>query len=331
MVSPFASVLNRIDRLTAIIIFLEGRKHVPINEIAERYGISERTAYRDLKALEAAGVPIGIETGKGYYILRGYHLPPVMFSKSEAMSLLAAERLMQRWSNSELGQAYHSALDKIRSTLPPDDKDYFEAMDRHVGNLYPGEVNSAFSDNHIFSFLQNAIFKKEFIKIKYQRPYGEEIHCRKVEPLGLLVMGRNWYLAGWCHLRKDYRMFRLDRFESFKLTGEKIPQPAKHSLKEFHERNLHHEKELKEITVWFDMEIARYVGDQKYWHGWAWEKVTDDGVEMTFLTPSIDYTARWLLTWGTSIKILRSEEMKVAMQQISESLFRHYSVFEKEF
>lgn len=323
--------MNRIDRLTAIIIFLEGRKYVPINEIAERYGISERTAYRDLKALEEAGVPIGIETGKGYYILRGYHLPPVMFSKSEAMSLLAAERLMQRWSNSELGQAYHSALDKIRSTLPPDDKDYFEAMDHHVGNLYPEPASAAFSDNQIFSFLQNAIFKKELIDIQYQRPYGEETNSRKVEPLGLLVMGRNWYLAGWCRLRKDYRMFRLDRFESYKLCGEKIPQPAERTLKEFYERNLHREKEFKEIAVWFDKEVARYVGDQKYWHGWAWEKVTDNGVEMTFLTPSIEYTARWLLTWGTSIKILHSEEMQTALLRISEDLFEHYSAFKKEY
>ncbi len=317
--------MNRIDRLTAIIIFLQGRKHVSITELADRYNISERTAYRDLKALEEAGVPIGIETGKGYYILHGYHLPPVMFNKSEALSLLAAERLMQTWSNSELGRAYDSALDKIRSTLPPDDKDFFEAMDNHVGNLYPELASDTFSDNRIFSFLQNAIFKKEVIEIDYQRPYKETITGRKVEPLGLLVMGRNWYLAGWCRLRNDYRMFRLDRFESYKATGQKIKEPHKHSLKDFHKRNLLHEKDFKEITVWFSKDIARFVGDQKYWHGWAWEKIVDDGVEMTFLTPSIEYTSRWLLTWGTQIRVIKSDEMKLALKEISEQLFKHYS------
>ena len=94
--------MNRIDRLTAIIIFLQGRKFVPVETLAERYSISQRTVYRDLRALEEAGVPIGFETGKGYFIMRGYHLPPVMFDKNEAVSLLAAERLMQPWNNNEL-------------------------------------------------------------------------------------------------------------------------------------------------------------------------------------------------------------------------------------
>lgn len=322
--------MNRIDRLTAIIIFLQGRKYVPIDEIADRYGISERTAYRDLKALEEAGVPIGIETGKGYYILRGYHLPPVVFSKGEAMSLLAAERLMQQWNNTELGKAYHSALDKIRSTLPPEEKDFFEAMDDHVGTLYPEVIHTELADSNIFSFLQQAIFKNEIIEIKYKRPYGEEILNRKIEPLGLLVRGRNWYLAGWCRLRDDYRMFRLDRFETYKTTGEKLPSPPVHTLKEFHELTLHREHELKEVTVWFRKDMAGYVGDQKYWHGWAWEKVTGDGVEMTFLTPSIDYTARWLLTWGKNVRVVHSDEMKETLKRISEELFEHYSTPERK-
>ncbi|RNC85878.1 MAG: YafY family transcriptional regulator [Balneola sp.] len=323
--------MNRIDRLTAIIIFLQGRKYVPIEELAERYGISERTAYRDLKALEEAGIPLGIETGKGYYILRGYHLPPVMFSKSEAMALLAAERLMQKWNNSELGKSYHSALDKIRSTLRAEDKDFFETMDNHVANLYPEANNSDFSDSDIFSFLQQAIFKNELIEIDYKRPYGEEVLCRKIEPLGLLVRGRNWYLAGWCRLRDDYRMFRLDRFEAYKTTEEKLAQPPVHTLKEFHDRTLHREHELKEVTVWFSTRIARYMGDGKFLHGWAWEKIVEDGVEMTFLTPSIHYTARWILTWGKEVKILRSDEMKQVLREISEELFEHYSELEKEF
>lgn len=316
--------MNRIDRLTAMIIFLQGRNYVPIDQLAERYQISERTAYRDLRALEEAGVPIGMEPGKGYYILRGYHLPPVMFSKSEAMSLLAAERLMQKWSNSELGRSYHSALDKIRSTLPSDDKEYFESMDNHVRNLYSQEPDTDLNDDKIFSFLQNAIYKHQLIEIKYSRAYAEHSTTRKVEPLGLLVMSRYWYLAGWCQLRDDYRMFRIDRIESYKLTGKNINQPAEHTLKQFYERNLHKKKELKEVKIWFEQSYARYVGDQKFWHGWAWEEVKDGGVEMTFLTPSIQYTASWLLTWGTGVKVTKSDEMKKALKELSESLVEHY-------
>lgn len=317
--------MNRIDRLTAIIIFLQGRKYVPIEELAERYSISERTAYRDLRALEEAGVPIGNEQGKGYFILRGYHLPPVMFNKNEAMALLAAERMMQRWNNSELGRSFQSALDKIRSTLPSDEKEYFETMDSHILNYYHFEVDSPLSDDNIFSFLQNAIFKKQVIELEYKRQYGEESTIRKIEPLGLLIMGRNWYLAGWCRLREDYRTFRLDRFQSYKLTGERIDSASGHSLKDFYERKLHTEKDLKEVSILVNKKLARMIGDQKHWHGWAWENVTDDGVEMTFLTPSIDYTAHWFLSLGTSIKVIHSEEMKETLRQLTEKLFEHYN------
>ena len=317
--------MNRIDRLTAIIIFLQGRKFVPIEELAERYSISERTAYRDLRALEEAGVPIGNEPGKGYFILKGYHLPPVMFNKNEAMALLAAERMMQRWSNTELGRSFQSALDKIRSTLPTDEKEYFETMDNHIRNYYQFEVDSPESDDRIFSFLQNAIFKKQVIEIEYKRQYGEESSSRKVEPLGLLVMGRNWYLAGWCQLREDYRTFRIDRFKSYKLTGLVIDSSQCHSLKDFYERKLHTEKDLKEVTILISKKLARMVGDQKHWHGWAWETITEEGVEMTFLTPSIEYTAHWFLSLGTNIRVLRSEEMKERLRQLTQDLAEHYS------
>ncbi|HCD52351.1 MAG TPA: DNA-binding transcriptional regulator [Balneolaceae bacterium] len=321
--------MNRIDRLTAIIIFLQGRKFVPVETLAERYSISQRTVYRDLRALEEAGVPIGFETGKGYFIMRGYHLPPVMFDKNEAVSLLAAERLMQPWNNNELGKSFQSALEKIRSVLPPDDKEFFETMDHHVQNLYQvSGTQRTIDDDRIFSFLQQAIFKKKVVEIDYKRPYKEESTLRKVEPLGLLVMGRNWYLAGWCQLRQDYRMFRLDRFKHYKLTGEKIADAAQHTLKKFYEKQLHKERELKEITVIFTHEVARFVGDQKFWHGWAWEETVPDGVKMTFLTPSIEYTARWLLSYGTCIKVVKSEALTSALKRISRQLVEHFSDIE---
>lgn len=317
--------MNRIDRLTAIIIYLEGRQRVTIEELADRYSISERTVFRDLKALQEAGVPITSEPGAGYYIVKGYHLPPVMFNKNEAASLLAGERLMQKWSNSELSKSYLSALDKIRSTLPSEDKEYFEELDKLIKVFPHQNKKESTTDDHIFTFLQNAIFKKEVIKIDYLRPYSKETTSRKVEPMALLVMGNNWYLAAWCLLREGYRLFRLDRFEKFSLTGIKIPQPPKHTLKDYYEEDLSTEKELTKVVLWFDKEIIRYVGDQKYWHGWAWEKEVGDGIEMTLLCASLDYLSHWLLTWVSSVRVQEPQELKDKMKNFSKELFEHYS------
>lgn len=319
--------MNRIDRLTAIIIFLQGRHRATVPELSERYGISERTVYRDLAALQEAGIPIGSELGEGYYIVKGYHLPPVMFNRNEAASLLAGERLMQKWNQTELGKSYLSALDKIRSILPPDEKEYFEVLDERIQTFqYQNQNEKRPSPNErIFAFLQNAIFKKEIVEIDYTSPYKQERSSRKVEPLGLLLMSNHWYLAAWCRMREDYRMFRLDRFEDFKPTGILMRQPTGHTLKDFYDRNLHEEKDLNEVVIWFEQKYAHYVGDQKYWHGWAWEQANDGGIEMTFLCSSIEYLSRWLLTWGNKIVIKKPAKVKERVKELVNELIQHHT------
>ncbi len=91
--------MNRIDRVSATLIQLQSKKFVTAGEIAERFGISKRTVYRDVKALEEAGVPLGGEPGKGYFLVEGYHLPPVMFTPEEASSMLTAEKIVEKMAD----------------------------------------------------------------------------------------------------------------------------------------------------------------------------------------------------------------------------------------
>ena len=88
--------MNRIDRLTAMLVHLQSKKVVKAEEMANRFEISLRTVYRDVKALMEAGVPIGSEAGKGYFIVDGYHLPPVMFTQDEASSMLLAGKFVEK-------------------------------------------------------------------------------------------------------------------------------------------------------------------------------------------------------------------------------------------
>ena len=88
--------MNRIDRLVAILIHLQGRRVTRAEEIAEEFATSIRTVYRDIAALAEAGVPIVGEAGVGYSIMRGYHLPPVHFTTEEATALITANILVDR-------------------------------------------------------------------------------------------------------------------------------------------------------------------------------------------------------------------------------------------
>lgn len=317
--------MNRIDRLTAIIIYLQGHHRVTVDELADRYDISTRTVYRDLRALQEAGVPIGSEEGKGYFIVKGYHLPPVMFDKDEAAALLAGERLMQKWKETKLSESYLSALDKIRAVLHSREKKYLDTLDQHIKTFTYSDERQIETDYRIFVFLQDAVVRGSVISMEYYSPYKDQYTQRNVEPLGLLIRDNYWYLAAWCRLRTDYRMFRVDRIESYKKTGERLPESPDHTLEEFSEQSLREEKDLEEVVVEFDEEMVRYLGDQKHYRGWVSEEKVDDGVKMTFLTSSIEYFARWLLMWGKGVIVHQPKQLKKRVRELTEELYRHHS------
>ena len=124
--------MNRIDRLTAILIQLQTRRILPAREIARRYGISLRTVYRDIRALEDAGVPLGAEPGRGYFLAEGYHLPPVMFTQDEAGALLLGAKLIEKFSDSSTNRHFAGALDKIKAILGETDQDVLNQLDALV-------------------------------------------------------------------------------------------------------------------------------------------------------------------------------------------------------
>ncbi|MGZ5248498.1 MAG: helix-turn-helix transcriptional regulator [Flavitalea sp.] len=140
--------LNRFDRTLAILIMLQSKKLVRAQEIADHFGVSLRTVYRDIKSLEAAGVPVIGEAGAGYTIMEGYRLPPVMFTKEEAGSFVAAEKLMQKFTDAGLGRYFESAMNKVKSVLKGNEKEWVAALEKQVwaepsGELFNKDVPNA--------------------------------------------------------------------------------------------------------------------------------------------------------------------------------------------
>ena len=128
MLSP----MNRTDRLVAMVMYLQGRRLVRAEELARHFEISVRTVYRDVSALGEAGVPVTGEAGVGYSLVKGYHLPPVMFTAEEAMALAVGEDLVKQFTDRSLAAPMASALLKIRSVLPRPSQD---DLDRLAGSI----------------------------------------------------------------------------------------------------------------------------------------------------------------------------------------------------
>src|SRR5215216_6438471 len=108
---------KRFDRIVAILIQLQSKKIVRAHDLADRFDVSLRTIYRDIRTLEVSGVPIYSEAGIGYSLMDGYRLPPVMFTREEASSFIAAEKLMEKFADRELATLYSSATFKLKAIL----------------------------------------------------------------------------------------------------------------------------------------------------------------------------------------------------------------------
>jgi predicted DNA-binding transcriptional regulator YafY len=124
--------MNRIDRLFGILTLLQSKKYVPAEKIAEKFRISVRTVYRDVKALCEQGIPVSFEQHRGYFIVQGYFLPPVSFSNEEANALLLMEAIVSGFADLSIQKHYSSALNKVKSVLRSSQKEKIELLNNNI-------------------------------------------------------------------------------------------------------------------------------------------------------------------------------------------------------
>ncbi len=315
--------MNRIDRLTAILIHLQTKKIVKAEEISERFGMSLRTVYRDVKALMEAGVPIGSEAGKGYFIVDGYHLPPVMFTQDEASSMLLAGKLVDKMADKSVRSAYESAMHKIKSVLNESEKDHLQNLESHIEvflrSRYEVKEREEFPD-HFMTEIQRAVAKKEVLRIDYSNN-EEELSQREVEPIGIFYYSMAWHLIGWCRLRNGYRDFRADRIKNLVTTGQSFEGRNLISLKEYFQSMFQSNANLTKAVVVFEKSVLR--GRPLY--GSISQTDLGDKIRAEFMIDSMNYLARWLLMYGTAVEVEEPESLKVTMAELVEELHDHYA------
>jgi predicted DNA-binding transcriptional regulator YafY len=301
--------MNRIDRLSAILIQLQSKKVVRALEVAERFEISLRTVYRDIRALEEAGVPIGAEAGVGYFLMEGYNLPPVKFSKEEAGAILMASKLAEAQTDKSIRKNLNDALFKIRAVLKLEEKDYLESIENSIEVLHlPEELaNSKFPD-HFLSDIQLALAQKKVINFDYYSNYNDAFTNRDVEPLSLCYYGRHWHLVAYCRLRNDLRDFRSDRIMKLSIS-EKVFEKD-HANYSGYLSSIIQGSDLQEVVIRFSNKVSRYINEQRYFLGYIDSEKSDGYEDMKFMTADLEMFARWLLQFSGSIKVLSPDLLR---------------------
>lgn len=313
--------MNRTDRLVAMVMFLQGRRVVTAEELARHFEVAVRTIYRDFAALSEAGVPVAGEAGVGYSLVKGYHLPPVMFTADEAMALFVGAEMVQQFADASLAAPMDSALLKIRSVLPRDRQDDLDRLKKAMAIVGTPRMASA-PDQRTLLPIQQAIVSRRLLRMTYHgRAQGADT-VREVEPLGVTFHGGAWYLVAWCRMREDFRYFKLERVRQLEILRERFAPRLDFSLREFLDRNLAAEDRIA-ARIWFSTTAMERVRRESY-TGVVAQRAEAGGHVVDLRTFSLEWLAHWLLSFGSEAEALAPARLRTLVRAAAEAVARRH-------
>jgi len=311
--------MNRTDRLVAMVLFMQGRRVVRAEDLAARFEINIRTVYRDVAALGEAGVPISGEAGVGYCLMKGYQLPPVMFTAEEASAFFVGGELVKQFTDASLQGPMASALDKLRAVLPRERQDHVEKLvSRTIVRGRMGRATPDVAGQRWMVTVQQGVVLRRVLRMAYRGLDRDEDTQRDVEPLGVVFYGGAWYLVGWCRLRKGIRHFRVDRIQRLELLPITFVPRDDFSLAE-HMNRSNVEGEVLPVRVWFHRHAQERAQRESY-ATLIEENQRDGGAEYTLYSYSLEWTAQWLLSFGERAEAVAPAKLRQLVRAAAEKI-----------
>lgn len=222
--------MRRADRLFEIIQIMRRKELVRARDLGEALEVSERTVYRDIQDLIANGVPIEGEAGVGYVLKAGFDLPPLMFKEQEIEALVLGARIVESWADAELAAAASDVIAKVQAVIP-------ERLRGYMANTALLAPPHHYMEPISFELpkLRQALRRQLKVRFRYRDGEGQKSE-RTVRPLSLAYYGPVWLLAAWCELREDFRSFRLDRIDDFRVEPDRFRAEPGKTLNDFLDR-----------------------------------------------------------------------------------------------
>lgn len=310
-------------RLLSLILMLQSRRTWKANELADALNVSVRTVHRYMGMLDEMGIPIYTERGPygGFSLLRGYKLPPLIFSAEEATVLYMGANLVQDvW-----GQTYDDAVTavtaKLDNVLPDDLRQEVARAQRSlvVGGLTQRDYQPWEPTIHA---LRQCTVQNRCVRILYHSRSREEETERVVEPYALTLQWGTWYLVAYCRLRQAMRTFRVDRIHRVNRLDDCFTIPRDFSVQEYLETSLRDALPYQ-VVVHLGANVAQGVQE---WHS-HWMEFTDHADGSTtarFGTVKLDWVTGWVLSFGAAAKVLDPPELVARVQAAAHGALQRY-------
>jgi len=316
---------NVATRLISIILMLQRRGTLKASELAEELGVSERTVHRYMGMLDELGIPIYSERGPygGFSLVRGYKLPPLIFTPEEATALyLGAELVRDIWGMSYFDAAV-AATAKLDNVLP--DALLQEVRQAQRGLLVTGWLRRDYGPwAPILDDLRRAVARRRRTVLTYQS-FRQQVTERSVDPYALALQWGNWYLVAHCHLRGELRTFRVDRVQAVEIGDETFEVPATFSAREYlmqmaQERPATYYR----VAVRFEAEVAHIVRERHE----EWQDLTEQGdgsVILAFDASDLAWPCRWVLTYQDNATVIGPPELAAMVRDAAQAIVARYA------
>lgn len=296
--------MNSAERRLKLILLLQrpGRKKT-VQELADIFGVSRRTIFRDFNALSEIDVPIKYDRYTGYGLVEGYKMPPLMFNSKELATIMVGLNFVKSQVDQQMVQDATGVELKIKNVLPNELKTLMTSLEEHTIVDPYLRYNSNQKKGGDWYLISAAIADKKRMQFTYTTKAGSR-RARKIDPYLLVYFQDHWNVVGWSHRRGDIRSFILDRIVSPVILEENWLPKSKMSVDSL----IFRYNELKKIVVLevekSEIERIRAILPAKII---KLEQKKLKKVRLSFEFDNMAFLNHWLLQFGTTVKIIKPE------------------------
>ena len=320
--------VKRITRLLKLLQILQSGSGQNADGLAKACGVSRRTAFRDIEALRAAAVPVAFDAAHDRYSIPGtYFLPPINFTASEALSLVALASELGRSDRLPFYEPAQAAALKLEGSLPAALRERLQVMTRAI-RIQPTRITPLRTKQRIYQQLVDARAKRHVVRIEYDSYTERERIKTKLRPYHLLFCRHSWYVIGRSSLHSAVRTFNLSRIVSLERLAEQFTVPRTFGI----ERHLRNAWLLipangpdQQVAVRFKPLVARNVGEVIWHKTQQLEFQADGSLVFRAQVSGLSEIMWWILGYGDQAEVLEPSELRRLVGQRAKNMAAMYN------
>jgi predicted DNA-binding transcriptional regulator YafY len=292
-------------RLKLMLLLQKPGDKLTVDEIAKKFGVSRRTIFRDFNALQEINVPVTWDKYAGYGMMKGYKIPPLMFSEKELATIIVGLNFVKTQIDNGLTEDAEGVELKIKNVLPVELKDFMNSLSSKT-IVDPFQKYSGIKrEGGDWYVLASAISQQLRVEFVYESSKGES-KTRKVDPYIIVYFEDHWNMIGRSHLRGDVRNFRLDRMKEVRILNEKYELKSKIDIEGLIFRS--NEFEQKMIVVLNDAVVNRFKANLPA-KIFKETRKKSKKLKVEFFFDNLDFINQWLLQFGDELRVEAPQEL----------------------